>query len=132
MTDLMLIFSLVTQTYNLPVGLLSSVCYVESKHDVSAIHLADGPSSSFGVCQLKLETARWLGYRGTERHLQQDALVNAYYAGKYLRYQLGRYHGDILSAISAYNSGSYRLTKAGAPINRDYTRQVLKAWSEKR
>lgn len=132
MTNLVIVFSLVTQTFNLPAGLLSSVCYVESKHDVEAIHAHDGGSDSIGLCQLKLSTARFLGYQGSGRHLHQDPLVNAFYAGKYLRYQLNRYDHDVLRATSAYNSGTYKLNQGGQPVNREYIRQVLKAWSEKR
>lgn len=124
--DLATIFLAVTSTFNLPAGLLSSICWVESNHRPSAIHLDDGGSPSQGVCQLKLTTARLMGFKGPSRQLMRPR-VNVYYAGKYLRYQLDRYE-DASKAILAYNAGSYRLNRKGRPVNRHYLNKVNKIW----
>lgn len=131
-TTLALVFISVSQTFNLPTGLLSALCYVESNHDVRAIHMDDGGSSSIGLCQVKLSTARYLGYRGDAKKLQMDGRVNAHYAGKYLRLQLTKHNGDILKAVAGYNSGTTRLDYYGLPRNHKYVYKVLRAWAAKR
>ena len=129
MTTLMLIFAVASQTFNLPPGLLSALCYTESKHNVSAIHLDDGGADSVGVCQLQLRSARGIGFRGSEEDLF-DPTLNVHYAAKYLRSQLDRYHGDIRKAVAAYNAGSWRENERGLTKNRKYVSAVFKAWSE--
>ena len=102
-----------------PHRLLKSICMVESKLNPKAFNKYDGGSPSYGLCQVKLKTAKWVGYRGNARGLF-NPYTNAGLAGKYLRYQLDRYNGDWIKAISAYNRGSARLTK-----NRKYVNLVL-------
>ena len=126
---LALIFSSISQFYNISPGLLSALCYVESNHAVHAIHLNDGGSNSVGVCQIKLRTAQAVGFRGTERELS-DPTTNVYWAARYLHWQLNRYDGDILKAVSAYNAGSHRLNSQGLTINRKYVRKVFNAWAD--
>lgn len=121
-------FLAVSQTLSLPPGLLSAVCYVESKHNAKAINHQDGGSDSLGACQVKLTTARAMGYKGVAKGLMVSE-VNAYWAAKYLQYQIHRYNGDILAAVSAYNVGQYRTLPDGKPVNLDYVRKVLMAWA---
>lgn len=120
-----------TQLFNLPTGLLSGVCYVESKHTVQAVHKDDGGSASIGLCQIKYNTAKGMGYRGTEHELQVNPTLNALYAGRYLHWQLLRYHNDYRKAIAAYNSGTVRF-KDGKIRNQKYVDKVMKAWKENR
>lgn len=122
-----LMFLLASQAFNLPPGLLPAVCYVESTHKVQAINLNDGGSASHGVCQLKLASARQMGFKGTAAQLQYPQ-VNAYFAAKYLRHQMVRYNGDLLKAIASYNSGTFKADKYGMPLNKRYVRKVLAAW----
>lgn len=89
---------------NLPQGLLSSLCYVESHHNVSAIHPHDGHGNSVGICEIKLAAAKQMGYTGPEKGLM-DPSINIYYAGKFLSYQIKRYNGNIKKGITAYNKG---------------------------
>ncbi len=117
-----------SQTFNLPPGLLSAVCWVESTHNPIALNVEDGGSPSRGVCQVKESTARHLGFTGPA-HKLMDPSENTHYAAKYLRLQLDRY-GDTLQAVAAYNAGSYRADKNGHPRNRAYVRKVFKAWAE--
>lgn len=125
----MLIFATVTQTFGTPPGLLSALCYVESKHRPYAFNENDGGSSSIGICQIKLGTARGLGFKGTAEELSRPK-TNIYYAGKYLKTQIKRYGGDIKKAISAYNAGTHRENDLGLTLNRLYVAKVFKAWSE--
>lgn len=97
----------VEKVYNIPEGLLVSICEVESHYKVNAINLDDGGSPSLGVCEIKLTTAKLMGYKGTAEHLWKDPVANAHWAGAYLSWQLSRYNGNVLKAISAYNAGSY-------------------------
>lgn len=131
MTGLILVFATITQTFNLPDGLLSALCYVESGHDYQAVNINDGGSSSYGVCQIKLSTAQLLGFKGTEKSLRKPS-TNIYYAGKYLRSQLNRYDNDITKAVAAYNAGTYKVNKRGLTRNIKYVNKVLLAWSENR
>lgn len=106
MVTLMLTYATVTQIFHLPPGLLSAVCFVESRHRVEAISYFDGNSHSHGACQIKLATARSLGFRGNARELRLPE-NNVYYAGKLLRFHLRRCR-SIPKAIMAYNTGSCR------------------------
>ncbi len=120
-TLLAFLFVTTTGAFELPHGLLDSVCYVETKHDVSAYHPNDGGSPSIGVCQVKLSTARWMGYKGDAEGLQ-DPAVNVYYAGKYLKYQISRYN-SVERGVIAYNRGNAKGFRRSG-----YSDKVLKQW----
>jgi len=115
-----------THTFNLPVGLIDSLCYVESKHDITKIHKDDGTSDSLGVCQVKWTTAHDLGFNGTPEQLMNPQ-TNIYYAAKYLSHQIARYHGDITKGVIAYNRGH-----AGRLTVTSYSSKVFKQWQSQR
>lgn len=123
-TLLVLLFASATNSHHLPEGLLNALCFVESTHNVAAVHVDDGGGNSIGVCQVKFQTAKFLGYTGTEKQLMIPA-VNIHYSAKYLSYQIKRY-GSIHKAIIAYNSGHFD------PNNTKYLKKVLKAYKQKR
>ena len=89
--------------------------------------LHDGGSPSYGVCQLKQTTAEQMGYKGRPKDLMNPK-INAYWAAKYLRYQLKRYGGDFCKASAAYNSGTYMESNVypGKPRNLKYINGVKK------
>lgn len=120
-----------TTTYHLPRGLLSALCYTESHDNPSAINPDDRGGPSRGVCQVKEQTARLMGFRGATSLLMRPS-VNIEYSARYLRYQLVRYHGNVIRAIAAYNSGTYREGPDGLPKNRGYVLKVLRAQREHR
>lgn len=126
-TILILAFSVATQQFDIPQGLLEGLCFHESGHNPAAVHLDDGGENSIGLCQLHLSTAKWLGYKGKEKGLL-DPAINTYYAAKFLRYQLNRYGNITIKAIAAYNAGSYRLNEKGQLKNRLYVQKVVNAW----
>ena len=130
-TTLALLFVSASQMYDLPPGLLSAVCYVESKHTVGAMHRGDGHSDSIGICQIKLETARFFHFKGTAEQLQ-DPTTNIKYAAAYLRYQTFRYKCDFKKAVAAYNAGRYNKNMKGLPRNNQYVTKVFTAWGEGR
>lgn len=111
--------------------MLSAVCWVESRHRAEAVHYDDNGANSVGACQIRLATARVLGFKGSEQELRLPAR-NLYLSGLYLRFQLARYHGDILKAISAYNAGTVPLNGRGQIRNARYVKAVLRAWEENR
>lgn len=88
----------------------------------------DGNSPSYGVCQIKLETARYLGFSGTAKQLMKPE-NNIFWAGKYLSMQLKRYNNDPRKAVAAYNAGTHRVDKRGKIKNNQYVVKVFKAWA---
>lgn len=122
-TTLALIFIAYTNMFNLPPELLSSLCFIESTHNISAVHKDDGGSNSVGICQVKLSTAQWLGFKGTEEQLMNPE-TNVYYAAKYLAHQIKRYN-NIDRAVISYNQGS-----AGNLTQTEYSNKVLTKWNE--
>jgi soluble lytic murein transglycosylase-like protein len=112
-----------TVHFNLPEGLLSSVCYTESTHNITAIHHDDGNGDSLGLCQVKLKTAKFMGFKGTTRELMEP-LTNTYYAAKYLSHQLSRYT-NIKRGVIAYNMGSAKVL-----TTTKYQSKVFKYWRQ--
>lgn len=104
-------------------ALLSSVCYVESHHREDAYVAMDGATPSYGICQIKLATARDMGFVGKPDELMNPH-TNALYAAKYLRWQYERY-GSWDKAISSYNCGRVCNNKA-------YQAKVAKQFKKRR
>lgn len=107
LASLFLTFSI---SLGLPTGLIDSVCYVESHHNIKAVRKQDGQKGkvqvpAYGVCQIHYATAKLMGYKGSKEALMRPE-INVYYAAKYLKYQLDRYDNDYAKAVTAYNQGS--------------------------
>lgn len=118
------LFTSISLSLSLPPGLLSALCYTESKHHVNAIHLDDGGSNSIGICQLKLSTAKEYGFQGTEKELMKPE-TNILIAGLYLKHQISRYN-SVKKGVIAYNRGnSKHLTSTR------YQRKVYQRWISK-
>ncbi len=129
--DTALLFIALSQTFALPPGLLSAVCYVESHHNPKAVHKDDGGQDSLGLCQIQPGTARILGFKGKSKELL-DPNVNMFWAGLYLKHQLLRYDNDPRKAVAAYNSGTYQVNEKSQVKNRIYVHKVMTAWEEGR
>jgi len=101
-------------------ALLLAICTQESNL-TNAYVLHDGGSPSIGVCQLKYETAKMLGFKGRAQDLM-NPVYNSTYAAKYLAYQQNRYGNDWVKIASSYNAGSYNPSKkvVGCPRNLKY------------
>lgn len=115
------LFLSTTIQLQLPPGLLSSICYIESKHVIQTIHHNDGGSDSIGICQIKLSTAQGLGFKGTAEELLEPK-NNIYYAGKYLALNFKKYH-TATKAVIAYNQGH-----VGNAISTAYQLKVFEQW----
>lgn len=122
MATLTALFTVISIQFSLPTNLLHSICFVETGHDVNAIHPNDGGSDSLGVCQVKLSTAKWLGFTGDEKQLM-DPEHNIHYAAKYLSYHMTRYNGHVEKAVIAYNRGNATGLTTSA-----YQTKVFKQW----
>lgn len=105
-------------------ALLLALCTVESTLKPKAINHYDGGSASYGVCQIKLETAVVVSDVKTTKQLMRPN-INAKVAGLYLSKQLIRYNYNLECAIAAYNAGSCRFNKNGLIKNRKYVRKVM-------
>lgn len=123
-----LLFFIATHNNKLPPQLLSSLCYIESSHNPKAVNHDDGTGDSLGICQVKLATARFLGFKGSREDLL-NAKTNITYSAKYLKYQLNRYDSNVEKAVAAYNAGTYRKAEDGKPLNNKYVIKVLNRWS---
>lgn len=105
-------------------ALLLAICTQESNL-TNAMVLHDGGSPSYGVCQLKYETAKMVGFKGRKQDLM-DVKTNATFAAKYLAYQQTRYGDDWHKITAAYNAGSYNPSSkiVGCPRNLRYVKAV--------
>lgn len=131
MNTLAALFLTTSQVFGLPPGLLSALCFTESSHRLKVVNVNDGGADSIGVCQIKVNTARTVGFTGTPKDLI-DPARNIKYAAKYLKKQLDRYDGDIRKGIAAYNSGTFRADSNGLPMNKKYVKKVMYYWTEGR
>ena len=116
------LFLLTSLQIHLPPNLLSSVCWVESKHVATAIHKDDGNSDSLGICQIKYKTAKEMGFKGRAKDLF-NARINIQFAAKFLSFQMKRYHGNINKALVAYNRGNAKGLQRSA-----YSDKVTNQW----
>lgn len=70
----------------------------------------DGDGPTYGICQVKLETARHmdevynLNTKATIKRIM-NPFINAFYSAKYLKFQLEQNNGDVLAALDSYNKG---------------------------
>lgn len=114
-SDLDAAFIQSAEANHLDVRMLRAMCWVESSHKTNARVIFDqnNPNkigaTSYGVCQIQLNTAKHFGYTGTAKQLM-NTHTNIYYAGKVLAYWLQRSHGNYRLAVSAYNRGHYKKT----------------------
>lgn len=111
-------------------ALLLAICTHESGlRNVLVPH--DGGSPSYGICQVKYDTAKMIGFSGKEKDLM-DPTINAKWAAEYLKFQKERYDGDWMKSTAAYNSGTYNESRKipGCPRNLTYLKYVQKKLDE--
>ncbi len=112
---------------NLDPALIAAVIYQESK-------FRDRTSSAGakGLMQLLPGTAEFIARKsgGTRFELQDlgTPQINIAYGSWYLRYLIGRYNGNKVLAIAAYNAGEDNVDRwvsaAGGPDSFDVTRDI--------
>jgi soluble lytic murein transglycosylase-like protein len=138
--------------FNIDVALLYALCKVESNCTARAMNRYDSNQDqrskgivdkSYGLFQLKVATAKGLGFKDSEvisvtikRHNKtlsikktishvEDLLkpeINTWYAAKLLRHLYNQYN-DTNKVISAYNAGRY------IRANKDYVCKVLSKYA---
>lgn len=119
------------QSFNVDADLLMALCHVESRCNPFVVSYDDGTkkeralgimSKSLGMFQIKLATARSLGFKGTAKDLMKPTL-NSFYAAKLLNIHYTKY-GSTTKALSSYN--------AGRPIkgNMEYVNSVVDKYVE--
>jgi|ERR1035437_359202 soluble lytic murein transglycosylase-like protein len=106
--------------------LLLAICSHESGGFTQNYSPMDHGSPSFGSCQIKLDTAKFLGFNGNPEELNKPK-INFRYAALYLQYQQRRYGDNWVQVTSAYNAGSFlpsRYNSRTCPRNLRYIRLV--------
>lgn len=124
--DFVSIILTAAKTVKVSGALLLAICTHESNlKNVVVPH--DGGSPSYGICQVKYDTAKMLGFTGQARDLLHPE-TNAFYAAKYLAYQQQRYGNCWVKLAASYNAGSYNPSNkaVGCPRNLKYVNRVKK------
>lgn len=93
------------QANGVPVDLVHRVIMRESRYNPRAVH-----RGNYGMMQIKLATARGLGYTGTAEGLL-DPETNLTYAVKYLAGAYRLANGNHDRAVAYYASGYYYAAK---------------------
>ena len=111
-------------------ALLLAICTHESGLTNTLVP-HDGGSPTYGVCQVKYDTAKMLGFTGKPKDLMTPE-INIKWAAQYLKYQHERYDGDWCKTVAAYNAGTYNESKKapGKPRNLKYVRNVQRKLAE--
>jgi len=93
-----------------PVALAKAVVHVESRYNPRAT----GRVGEVGLMQLKLQTARGMGYTGSRANLY-DPETNIRYGMKYLAKAHQLAGGDLCGTILRYNAGHYAKRMSAGP-----------------
>jgi soluble lytic murein transglycosylase-like protein len=107
------------RTYGVPVSLAHAVIRVESNYKAKA----RGRAGEIGLMQLKLQTARGLGYRGSAKGLYHPA-TNIRYGMAYLGQARKLGGRSVCGTILKYNAGHY--AKRMNPVSAKYCSKVKK------
>ena len=90
----------------------------------------------YGLMQLKLGTARMMGFRGKPKELLNWKL-NLGYGSRYLNEQMRRYRSKT-AALAAYNAGAafpckktHTGCKVGGFVNQNYVEMVMRKYRQK-
>ncbi|WP_370931843.1 lytic transglycosylase domain-containing protein [Bartonella sp. DGB1] len=108
------------QMYNVPSKLVHAVIRYESSYNPKAV----GGVGEIGLMQIRPETAKFMGYKGTTAGLY-DPETNIRYGVKYLAGAHRLSGGDICGTILKYNAGHG--AKRMNPISAKYC-QVVKGY----
>lgn len=105
---------------NLPEALVHRVIMRESKYQP---HLT-GKGGALGMMQIKLPTARGVGYTGTAQGLY-DPETNVKYATRYLAGAYRTAHGNHDLAVRYYAAGYYYAAKRQGLLNETRSRRAM-------
>lgn len=96
---------------NVPVSLAHAVVTVESNYNPTM----RGSAGEIGLMQIKLQTARGMGYRGTAKALYEPA-TNIRYGMLYLGEARKLAGGDLCGTILKYNGGHGATRMSRGPL----------------
>ena len=99
-----------------PVGLANAIIRIESNYNSKIVH-----AGNYGLMQIRLATARSLGFSGSPAALL-DPGTNLHYGLKYLAGAYQQAQGDLCRTIMKYQSG--HLTVRMSAANRIYCQRV--------
>lgn len=102
--------------HGIPAALADAVIKVESRYNPRAYN-----SGNYGLMQIRLQTARGLGYTGGGAGLL-NAETNMRFGMKYLAQAYRMSGGDVCRTVMRYQSGHYASSMSGA--NRAYCGKV--------
>lgn len=111
------IISAEARKHGIPVKLAHAVVRVESNYNPRA----RGSAGEIGLMQIKPQTARGVGFRGSTKALY-DPKTNITYGMKYLAGAHKKAGGDVCGTILRYNAGHF--AKRMNPISRRYCSKV--------
>lgn len=103
--------------HGLPADLAHAIVRVESNYNPRA----RGRAGEIGLMQIKPQTARGVGFRGSAKALY-DPKTNITYGMKYLAGAHKRAGGDLCGTILRYNAGHF--AKRMNPVSRRYCGKV--------
>jgi len=86
-----------------------------------------GNRRSIGLMQVLEDTAHDLGYSDARALLVPAVGIDA--GTQYLAKQLARYHGDVSSAVAAYNAGSAKFDTQERYVNQSYVDAVRRFYN---
>ena len=98
------------RAHGVPVALAQAVVHVESRYNPRAT----GKVGEVGLMQLKLQTARGMGYKGSRAALYHPE-TNIKYGMKYLAKAYELAGGDTCGTILRYNAGHYAKRMSAGP-----------------
>ena len=121
--DIMSIVLNTADRFNLEPALVLGVIKTESSFDRYAlVYEANVSDYSIGLMQVRYDTAKGMGFKGSQKDLMQPA-TNIYYGCRYLKSRIDKYGAEL--GIASYNSGS-PVYKDGKLINQVYLDRVKK------
>ena len=102
------------------------ICSYETRGEAQPDR-AKGESDEVGRCQIRPGTARWVGYRGSDRSLSHPR-INRHWSLEYLKFCRSKLGTDSVSRLAhAYVGGPY-LPYEGYGKARHYAAQILKRY----
>lgn len=131
--DYVSIIALAAKKVGVSSALLFAICSHESANFTDTYVHNDGGSPSLGICMIKEDTARTLGYKQKKEDLIKKHALNAEIAASYLKYQMNRYETENwLIITAAYNAGTYNPSQKlkGCPKNMRYIKRVQNMLSD--
>jgi soluble lytic murein transglycosylase-like protein len=127
MTTYLSIITAAAKAAKVSAVLLTAICSHESRSFTLDYSSYDNGSPSYSVCQIKANSGRLMGWKGTDEMELRDPRIGIKYAALYLKYEQDRYGSeDWVKLVSSYNSGTYNESNRvkGCPRNLKYLNLV--------